>query len=851
MTCDVLLSFGPDDAAVAESLTERLRQQGWTCAAGGSSAQPRDAAAREYRALAVLVSEASMLSPFVLRDTERAAGRNVPIFPMRLDDAPLTPSFEYFIGTIGAADARRNFDAAAKALIAAIHTRLDAPASAFTSKTHGRGAPLFDAAPPFRPRPLLRRWAGVFLAVVWTLALVMATGLVFSAGGVASASLIRTVCQVAGFPGGFLAYLLVTWFHSAHRNLLALGVTGTRHRGRELVWRMVAFPVSLFTAPAIIRQLQDRTPGPVASRWRRRLRSWSWNGFILGYVAGVSVPAAAERAALPLIAVTAATQIISVPLLWLVISDVSRRQMHARASRHRARAAGEQTAGGAQTVLVSYAAQDRAAAEVLCEALEARGIDCWLARRDATWDARAIHAFGTVVVLLSANLEASTATLAELELAIADGATVLPLRLDQTPVPAAFRYLLGSIHWFDDEGSSFDQQTDTILQLIRRRHAAAAPAPDGLAEDYRVGQRVVTDTARRHTHRLFYTAAFVYVSVALLTVAALAVRLLRQPAVTDGAAASFVTVTIWRIGLGLVCFAGRYWWQRTADVTTPRRTGWPLVFASSTLGALPAAIAASRGHAVVAIVIDSAVSLLGIVALILTVLGVRAAVARHRQEQRERNRAAQLLQRTTHEPVRFDAQVTVQRGFRNLVIGGTIGNVLLWLIDIAIVQDLARNGTKNFATSSLPQIFTVQTLLILVPTSVLFLVWLAVAYRNLEALGIHTHRYSAAVAVRRFLNPLVNVIVAVPIVIDLRHASARDGALLKNRTLWIAGWWAAILLYWAALWWHLATIVVSSPTLVVASGAAICATYALSGWTTYRLIDEISTLQRETRTATR
>ena len=97
-----------------------LRQEGWACAVNGaSSPQPPDAT-REYRALALLVSGRAMRSPFVLRDTERAAGRDVPIFPLRLDDSPLTPSFDYFIGTIGAADATRGgFDAAARSLIAA------------------------------------------------------------------------------------------------------------------------------------------------------------------------------------------------------------------------------------------------------------------------------------------------------------------------------------------------------------------------------------------------------------------------------------------------------------------------------------------------------------------------------------------------------------------------------------------------------------------------------------------------------------------------------------------------------------------------------------------------------------
>jgi hypothetical protein len=139
----------------------------------------------------------------------------------------------------------------------------------------------------------------------------------------------------------------------------------------------------------------------------------------------------------------------------------------------------------------------------------------------------------------------------------------------------------------------------------------------------------------------------------------------------------------------------------------------------------------------------------------------------------------------------------------------------------------------------------------MLPTAVLFLVWLAVAYRNLDALGVHTHRYSAAAAVRRFLNPLVNVVVAVPIVNDLRRASAHDPASLAGRRAWIIGWWVTIVLYWAALWLRLAAIGVSSARFLIVSDAAICAAYALGGWSTYRLISTINTLQRNTRTVTR
>ena len=99
-------------------------------------------------------------------------------------------------------------------------------------------------------------------------------------------------------------------------------------------------------------------------------------------------------------------------------------------------------------VFVSHATEDEGAASRVCEMLEADGIGCWLACRDATTkkdrSAESLEAIRTsdlVLVVFSAAANASQNVLHELEKAVACKRPVLPLRVDDaTPSVALERY---------------------------------------------------------------------------------------------------------------------------------------------------------------------------------------------------------------------------------------------------------------------------------------------------------------------------------------------------------------------------------------------------------------------------
>jgi hypothetical protein len=64
------------------------------------------------RSLLLILSENSVDSAHVGKEVERASSKRKPIVAIRLDAAPLTPAFEYFLSESQWVDARDGLDAA-------------------------------------------------------------------------------------------------------------------------------------------------------------------------------------------------------------------------------------------------------------------------------------------------------------------------------------------------------------------------------------------------------------------------------------------------------------------------------------------------------------------------------------------------------------------------------------------------------------------------------------------------------------------------------------------------------------------------------------------------------------------
>ena len=129
---DVFVSYASQDAAVANSIVESLEQHGLQCWIAPRDVVPGTlyadgivGAIDESRILVLILSKDAVASAHVGKELERATSKRHPIVGLRLDTAPLTRAFEYFLNEsqwieVGAG----NTDAAIEKLVAAVGQHL-------------------------------------------------------------------------------------------------------------------------------------------------------------------------------------------------------------------------------------------------------------------------------------------------------------------------------------------------------------------------------------------------------------------------------------------------------------------------------------------------------------------------------------------------------------------------------------------------------------------------------------------------------------------------------------------------------------------------------------------------------
>jgi TolB-like protein/Tfp pilus assembly protein PilF len=103
-TPDVFVSYASQDAAVANAVVSALEHQGLNCwiaprdvDAGALYADAIVRAIGGAKAFVLVLSESAVASSHVGKEIERASSKKRPIFALRIDAAPLTPAFEYFL----------------------------------------------------------------------------------------------------------------------------------------------------------------------------------------------------------------------------------------------------------------------------------------------------------------------------------------------------------------------------------------------------------------------------------------------------------------------------------------------------------------------------------------------------------------------------------------------------------------------------------------------------------------------------------------------------------------------------------------------------------------------------------
>ena len=138
-------------------------------------------------------------------------------------------------------------------------------------------------------------------------------------------------------------------------------------------------------------------------------------------------------------------------------------------------------------VFISYSSQNKEAAQAICHALEQNEIRCWMAPRDIPYGAQygdviddAIKTCKVVVVLFSETAASSQWVNGELNVAFEEQKTIIPFRLDQTPLKGQTRVMLNQRHWIDaypDYKTKFNDLVIAVAKSIGKEVITDSPLP--------------------------------------------------------------------------------------------------------------------------------------------------------------------------------------------------------------------------------------------------------------------------------------------------------------------------------------------------------------------------------------
>src|SRR5690242_15004623 len=135
-------------------------------------------------------------------------------------------------------------------------------------------------------------------------------------------------------------------------------------------------------------------------------------------------------------------------------------------------------------LFISHSDKDRALADSLLEALERRGIRCWIAPRDippggsyAESIMNAVEQATGFVLVFTKHSNVSPHVLREVEQALRFRKNIMPIRFDDTPVSKALDYLLGTVHWLSaaPKPEALEKAAGQIAASLSPSDAVAQP----------------------------------------------------------------------------------------------------------------------------------------------------------------------------------------------------------------------------------------------------------------------------------------------------------------------------------------------------------------------------------------
>ncbi len=128
----------------------------------------------------------------------------------------------------------------------------------------------------------------------------------------------------------------------------------------------------------------------------------------------------------------------------------------------------------AHDVFISYSAKDKTTADAVCAMLESESIRCWIAPRDVLpsmeWGESIIDAIEQcriMVLVFTANANASPQIRREIERAANHGIAILPLRVEDVLPGKSLQYFIGNVHWLDALTPPFEAHLKNLAGTIK------------------------------------------------------------------------------------------------------------------------------------------------------------------------------------------------------------------------------------------------------------------------------------------------------------------------------------------------------------------------------------------------
>jgi len=123
---------------------------------------------------------------------------------------------------------------------------------------------------------------------------------------------------------------------------------------------------------------------------------------------------------------------------------------------------------------ISYAKEDKAAADAACAKLEADGIRCWIAPRDvppgAQWAGAIVDAIDhcrAMVLIFSSNANGSKQIHREVQRAFEREVPVVPFRIENVVPEQSLAYYMGPVHWLDALTPPLEQHLQKLVGSLK------------------------------------------------------------------------------------------------------------------------------------------------------------------------------------------------------------------------------------------------------------------------------------------------------------------------------------------------------------------------------------------------